>query len=160
MTGFPYGNISKRNENIKFLLIFTHLHDIFQKILFFLQKRLSGLPYLRMPPSEFHDMYLILRDFPCLLKCNQCFAWKQSLHLPAFCVQYSGSSPGWWATSLATYCPGRMVEDPKSKSTQPRYSTTRVTLYYYCYSCQWTETAPTSPTRRLCSRRRRPSAPC
>ena len=33
-------------------------------------------------------------------------------------------------TTVATYCPSRMVEHPKSKSTQPRYSTTRVTLYY------------------------------
>ena len=40
-----------------------------------------------------------------------------------------GSSPGWWAATVATYCPSRMVEHPKSKSTQPRYSTTRVTLY-------------------------------
>ena len=40
------------------------------------------------------------------------------------------SSPGWWAATVAIYCPSRMVEHPKSKSTQPRYSTTRVTLYY------------------------------
>ena len=38
-------------------------------------------------------------------------------------------SPGWWAATVATYCLSRMVEHPKSKSTQPRYSTTRVTLY-------------------------------
>ena len=31
-----------------------------------------------------------------------------------------GSSPGWWAATVATYCPSRMVEHPKSKSTQPR----------------------------------------
>ena len=41
-----------------------------------------------------------------------------------------GSSPGWWAATVATYCPSRMVEPPKSKSTQPRYATTRVTLYF------------------------------
>ena len=40
-----------------------------------------------------------------------------------------GSSPGWWAATVATYCPRRVVEHPKSKSAQPRYSTTRVTLY-------------------------------
>ena len=48
-----------------------------------------------------------------------------------------GSSPGWWAATVATYCQSRMVEHPKSKSTQPScqttsptlYSTTRVTLY-------------------------------
>ena len=40
-----------------------------------------------------------------------------------------GSCPGWWAATVATYCSSRMVEHPKSKSTQPRYSTTRVTLY-------------------------------
>ena len=40
-----------------------------------------------------------------------------------------GCSPGWWATIVATYCPSRVAEHAKSKSTQPRYSTTRVTLY-------------------------------
>ena len=40
-----------------------------------------------------------------------------------------GSSPGWWAAFVATYCPSRAVEHARSKSTQPRYSTTRVTLY-------------------------------
>ena len=30
-----------------------------------------------------------------------------------------GSSPGWWAATVVTYCPSRMVEHPKSKSTQP-----------------------------------------
>ena len=32
-----------------------------------------------------------------------------------------GSSPGWWATTIATYCPSKMMELPKSKSTKPRY---------------------------------------
>ena len=31
-----------------------------------------------------------------------------------------GSPPGWWAATVATYCAGREVERPKSKSTQPR----------------------------------------
>ena len=52
--------------------------------------------------------------------------------LPGFSVQsgtsgeglgwvdlHLGSSPGWWADTEATYCPSRMVEHPKSKSTQP-----------------------------------------
>ena len=30
-----------------------------------------------------------------------------------------GSSPGWWATTVASYCPSRVVEHPKSKSTKP-----------------------------------------
>ena len=30
-----------------------------------------------------------------------------------------GSSPGWWAAFVATYCQSRMVEHPKSNSTQP-----------------------------------------
>ena len=30
-----------------------------------------------------------------------------------------GSSPGWWAATVATYCPSREVEHPKSKSTKP-----------------------------------------
>ena len=34
-----------------------------------------------------------------------------------------GSSPGWWAAIVASYCPSRVVEHPKSKSTKPRYST-------------------------------------
>ena len=38
------------------------------------------------------------------------------------------SFPGWWAATVATYCPNRMVEHPKSMSTQPRYSTTSVTV--------------------------------
>ena len=51
-------------------------------------------------------------------------------------VQYLGwadlnleSSHGWWATTAAIYCPSWMVEHSISKSTQPRYLTTRVTLY-------------------------------
>ena len=40
-----------------------------------------------------------------------------------------GSSPGWWAATVATCCPSRTVEHPKSKSTQARYSTTGVTLF-------------------------------
>ena len=37
-----------------------------------------------------------------------------------------GSSPGWWAATVATYFPGRMVEHPKS--TQPRFASRWVTL--------------------------------
>ena len=40
-----------------------------------------------------------------------------------------GSSPGWWAATVATYCPGRVAEHPKSKSTQPRCTTTWDALY-------------------------------
>ena len=40
-----------------------------------------------------------------------------------------GSSPGWWAAAVATYCPSRMVEHTKSKSTKTLCQTTRVTLY-------------------------------
>ena len=32
------------------------------------------------------------------------------------------SSPSWWAGTVASYCPSRMVEHPKSKSTQPRFT--------------------------------------
>ena len=38
------------------------------------------------------------------------------------------SSPCLWAATVATYCPSRRMEHPKSKSTRLRYSTTRVTL--------------------------------
>ena len=40
-----------------------------------------------------------------------------------------GSPPGWRAAIVATYCPSRMVEHPKSKSTQPICQTTSPTLY-------------------------------
>ena len=30
-----------------------------------------------------------------------------------------GSSPSWWADTVATYCPSRVVEHPKSNSTKP-----------------------------------------
>ena len=49
--------------------------------------------------------------------------------VPRFVDLDLGKSPDWWAATVATYCPSRMGEYPKSKSTQPRYSTTRVTLY-------------------------------
>ena len=38
-------------------------------------------------------------------------------------------SPGWWAATVATYCPSRMVEHLNSKSTQPNSKTTSITLY-------------------------------
>ena len=41
-----------------------------------------------------------------------------------------GSSPGWWAAPVDTFCPSRMVEHPKSKSTQPRFVRRWDTLYY------------------------------
>ena len=31
------------------------------------------------------------------------------------------SSPGWWVATVATFCPSRLVQHPKSKSTQPMY---------------------------------------
>ena len=34
-----------------------------------------------------------------------------------------GSPPGWWAATVATYCPGRVAEHPKSKPTKPRFVT-------------------------------------
>ena len=34
-----------------------------------------------------------------------------------------GGSPGWWAATVANYCPIRVVGHPKSKSTQPRSAT-------------------------------------
>ena len=39
--------------------------------------------------------------------------------LPGWVDLYLWSSPGWWAATVATYCPSRMMEHPKSKSTQP-----------------------------------------
>ena len=40
-----------------------------------------------------------------------------------------GSSLGWRAATVATYCPGRVVEHPKCRSTQPRCMTTWDALY-------------------------------
>ena len=47
-----------------------------------------------------------------------------------------GSSPGWWAATVATYCPSRTVEHSKSKSTQPSCQTTSPTMY-----CSYHETS-------------------
>ena len=41
-----------------------------------------------------------------------------------------GSSLGWWAATIATYCPSRMMEHLIPISTQPRSETFWVTLYY------------------------------
>ena len=40
-----------------------------------------------------------------------------------------GSSLGWWAATIATYCPSRMMEHLKSISTKSRSETFWVTLY-------------------------------
>ena len=37
-------------------------------------------------------------------------------------------SLGWWAATVAIYCPSRMVEHLKMKLTQPNCETTRITL--------------------------------
>ena len=39
-----------------------------------------------------------------------------------------GSFLGWWATTIATYCPSRMMEHLILISTQPRFETFWVTL--------------------------------
>ena len=60
-----------------------------------------------------------------------------SLHLQSGAAYHSlvfedvdlGSSPGWWAASVATYCPSRMEEHSKFKSTKPSCQTTSPTLY-------------------------------
>ena len=36
--------------------------------------------------------------------------------------------PGWWAATVTTYCPGRMVEHVKSKPNLPNSETIRITL--------------------------------
>ena len=40
-----------------------------------------------------------------------------------------GVPPAGWVAAVATYCPSRMVEYPKSKSTQPNVRTWWITLY-------------------------------
>ena len=42
--------------------------------------------------------------------------------IPRFVDLDLGSSPGCWAATVATYCPSRMVELPKYKSTKPRFA--------------------------------------
>ena len=53
-----------------------------------------------------------------------CTLYNQSVHRNCTGLGFVdldlGSSPGWWAATVATYCPSRMVEHPKSKSIQPR----------------------------------------
>ena len=44
---------------------------------------------------------------------------------------YLRCSLGWWAATVVTYCPSRMVEHLKMKSTQPNCETTRITLYVF-----------------------------
>ena len=39
------------------------------------------------------------------------------------------SSLGWWAATVATYCPSMVMEQIKAKSTQPKSETFWVTLY-------------------------------
>ena len=52
-----------------------------------------------------------------------------SLCRKVFKMMISGNSPCWWAVTVATYCTRRMVDHPKSKSTQPRFATRWVTQY-------------------------------
>ena len=44
-----------------------------------------------------------------------------------------GSSPGWWAATVDTYCPSRMVEHSKSNSTQPSLSPDAPDCIFVCY---------------------------
>ena len=62
-----------------------------------------------------------------------------------------GSSLGWWATTVATYCPCRLVEYVKPKSTQPRCTTTCPTLYYMQTSHKWIAPRPTAWARLRCT---------
>ena len=75
-------------KNIKLCLVFTHFHDIFIKILFFFQKQLSGWPYLIRPSVEFHNMYLILKDFVLLLKRNQICMETKCTPSRLLCAEY------------------------------------------------------------------------
>ena len=45
-----------------------------------------------------------------------------------------GEFPGWWAATVATYCPSRVVEHPKSKSTKPRGHETPTIPLRHVYS--------------------------
>ena len=70
------------------------------------------------------DVMRMMSGFlPALLhaRCN-----RSSLYRASHVLEYLGwvdidlgSSPGWWATNVATYCPRRVVEHSKSNSTKP-----------------------------------------
>ena len=44
---------------------------------------------------------------------------------------YLGSSQGWLAVTADSYCPCRLVEHLRSKTTQPRFARKWDTLYKY-----------------------------
>ena len=48
---------------------------------------------------------------------------------PGYVYLAFGSALGWWAATIATYCPSRMMEHAIPVSTQPRAETFWVTLF-------------------------------
>ena len=42
---------------------------------------------------------------------------------PGLALRRFGEFLSWWAAIVASYCPSRVVEHPKLKSTQPRSET-------------------------------------
>ena len=63
------------------------------------------------------------------LRCNEhhLFIKKNPIYIQSGAAGHSlgfededlGSSPGWWAASVAIYCPSRPGELPKSSSSKP-----------------------------------------
>ena len=56
------------------------------------------------------------RDTMLCLRAIHCWASRHSLD---FEDEDLGSSPGWWAATVATYCPSRPRELPKFLSSKP-----------------------------------------
>ena len=65
------------------------------------------------------------RSVCLMMEIHYCVSLYREFHLLANLGWVDldlGSSPGWWAGTVASFCPSRMVEHPKSKSTQPRFA--------------------------------------
>ena len=68
----------------------------------------EGTPQILVNPTQVHE------------QMRHAVQGDSGGRIPRFVDLDLGSSPGWWAATIATYCPSKMVEHPKSKSTQPR----------------------------------------
>ena len=64
-------------------------------------------------------------------RCKSVHAFKTFTYVPGYSSGVDmdlvdldlGICSGWWAATVAAYCPSRMMELPKSKSTQPNVQT-------------------------------------
>ena len=75
----------------------------------------------------FTENYEAYFDETFFVENNLCTGWPRRSRT-GFGSLDMGSSPGWQAATVATYCPSRMTEYSKTKSTKPRSETFWVTL--------------------------------